>query len=70
MRFALALFCYAAALFFVYAGFNVPGSEGLGHHVRPANDQEMVAALLIVSGMGAKLLGHVFLLSTTRARVR
>lgn len=70
MRLAIAFICYAAALFLIYAGFSVPGSEGLGHHVRPANDQEMVAALLMVSGMGAKLLGHVFLFSTTRARAR
>jgi hypothetical protein len=68
MRIALAALFYVAAFVFLYAGFAVPGSEGLNHHVQPQTDAEWLAALLIVNGCAAKLLGHVLLLSTTRAR--
>jgi hypothetical protein len=39
-RRALAFLFYAAALILIYCGFAVPGSDGLNHHVRPANDAE------------------------------
>lgn len=68
MRGALAFFFYAAALTLIYAGFAVPGADGLNHHVRPANDAEWLAALLILNGCAAKLMGHVMLFSTARAR--
>lgn len=67
-KIVLALVFYAAGLFLIYAGFNVPGSEGLGEHVRPQGDAEILAALLLINGCAAKLAGHVILLSTTRAR--
>lgn len=66
MRTAIALCCYIAAMFLVYAGMNVPGSDGLGSHVKPVNDEELLAVLLIVAGMGAKMAGHCFLMFQPR----
>ncbi len=66
MKLALALFFYAAALTLIYSGFALPGSEGLNHHVAPQGDAEWLAALLIINGCAAKLLGHVLLFASAR----
>lgn len=68
MKLALAAIFYTAAFFFIYAGFALPGAEGLNHHVMPRGDEEILAALLLINGCAAKLMGHVMLFSTTRAR--
>lgn len=66
MRGFLAVFFYVAALALIYCGFAVPASEGLNHHVMPQTDAEMLAALLIINGCAAKLMGHVMLFSTLK----
>jgi hypothetical protein len=57
MRGALAFLFYAAALFLIYAGFNVPGGEGLNTHVIPRGDAELLSVLLILNGCASKLMG-------------
>ena len=53
----MASICYAVALTFIYAGME------LAPDMRwPETDTEVTAAMLLVSGMAAKLLGHIFLL--------
>ena len=61
---AIAAFFYAAAFFFVWAGF----STAPDNMKWPTNDLEITGCLLIAVGMGSKLMGHVFLLSSARAR--
>jgi hypothetical protein len=68
VRGALAFLFYAAALILIYAGFNVPGGEGLNTHVIPRGDAELLSVLLILNGCASKLMGHVMLFSTVRAR--
>lgn len=68
MKTALAFLFYVSAILLIYCGFAVPGSDGLNHHVRPATDAEWLAALLILNGCASKLMGHVMLFSTVRAR--
>jgi hypothetical protein len=66
MRLALAALFYIAAFVFFYAGFAIPGADGLNHHIRPQSDAEWLAVLLIVNGCAAKFLGHVILFSTSK----
>jgi hypothetical protein len=68
MKTALAVFFYAAALTLIYCGFAIPGADGLNHHVQPRGDAEWLAALLILNGCASKLMGHVMLFSTARAK--
>lgn len=63
--FIFALICYAGAFVFIYAGLQLAPDM-----TWPETDSEVLAALMVTAGMGAKLLGHVFLFSTSRARVR
>jgi hypothetical protein len=70
MKTALAFLFYAAAITFIYCGFAVPGADGLNHHLSPQSDPELFAALLITAGCASKLMGHVMLFSTARARAR
>jgi hypothetical protein len=67
MRLISAVFCYFAAFVFIYAGFNAPGADALNHGF-PRTDAEIVAALLISTGMIAKLFGHIALLGFASAR--
>jgi hypothetical protein len=66
MKLTFAIIFYAAALLLIYAGFAVPDSDGLNHHVRPRTDAEWLAALLIINGCAAKLMGHLFLFASAR----
>lgn len=67
MKLALAILFYAAAFTFIYAGFSMPGAEGLGHHIQPRGDAELTAAMLIFTGCAAKLFGHVMLFASARS---
>jgi hypothetical protein len=67
MRVALALICYTACFVFLYAAYVTPEWEALSKGF-PRTDREYMVALLVANAMGAKLLGHVFLLSLTKAR--
>jgi hypothetical protein len=66
---ALAALFYAAAFTFIYAAFaGMPDAwDALGAGW-PQSTEEIVCALLILNGCAAKLMGHVMLLSTARAK--
>lgn len=69
MKATLALFFYAAAFTLIYAAFaGMPDAWESLNTGWPETPREMTCALLIANAMAAKLLGHVLLLSTTRAR--
>jgi hypothetical protein len=63
MKTTIALFCYGIALFFVYAAFQLAPDMKW-----PTTDLEVTAAIFMTTGCIAKLIGHVILLSTARAR--
>ncbi len=67
MKIAIGLFCYLACAFFLYGAFVTPEWEALSHGF-PHTDREIAVALMVTVAMGAKLLGHVFILSSARAR--
>jgi hypothetical protein len=66
-RFLTALGCYAACAFFLYAAYVTPEWETLSHGF-PVTDRDYIVAGMVAVAMAAKLLGHLFLLSTSRAR--
>jgi formate-dependent nitrite reductase membrane component NrfD len=67
MRLTFAAIFYLAAFVFMYAGFSLPGYTEISTGW-PHTHEGILAALLIINGLAAKLAGHVMLLSSTRAR--
>lgn len=64
-RFAVAMFHYFGAAVLIWAALQMAPDM-----TWPRTDVETMAALMLVAGMGSKLMGHAWLLSLSRARVR
>ena len=66
---AFAMLFYTAAFTFIYAAFaGMPDAWESLNHGWPETPRDITCALLILNGCAAKLMGHVCLLSTARAR--
>ena len=63
MKLLMAANCYLIAFLTIYLGFQLAPDM-----IWPKTDIEYAAVNLIIIGLGAKFLGHIFLFDTIRAR--
>jgi hypothetical protein len=67
MRTALAFICYGFCFLMLWSVYGTPEWQALSTGF-PVTDREYVTAGIVAAAMAAKLLGHLYLFSTSRAR--